>query len=64
MDADIPIFLHPSQGGRGTLDCKLHGYPKFDKTILFVGSKTLSTFAEFLLQTSSVQTFQPIVFVY
>ena len=37
-------------GGEGTLDYKLHFYPKFyNHVMFFVGLKTFCTFDEFLL---------------
>ena len=55
------ICSNPLLTGReGTMDCKLHRYPKFYKqVILFVGSKTLLDW----FGSSIGQTFQPIILI-
>ena len=51
-----------SQGGRGTLDCKLHWYLEFEnRVILYVGLKSFGTLIG-LFESKSVETFQPIIY--
>ena len=62
FDTFIPVNVR-----EGTLNCKLHWYPKFFNHVIVIDSNSfefLSLNFGILIQTSSVQIFQPIILIY